>query len=135
MSNNDLNTSKISKKVNTSKILSEGGVPVKKIRNSMGLFLIFIVILLTLYYIYNIINKLSFSFKGMEDEFKQSIFYDSHLIKDDYGLKGNDYIDFLFNIRTGDGISDCKINGRTTKRGLKYVDVKGSSNICQDLKY
>ncbi len=131
MGNNDSNTSNVSKTEN----LSEKDVPIKKIRNAIGLFLIFLSVLLLIYSISMIGNRLSFNFKRIAEHFQQSELYEAHLIDEDYGLKRNDYIDFLFNVRTDDGSADCEINGRATKEGLEYVDVKGSSNICQSLIY
>lgn len=135
MSNKDLKISNTPNTPNKSKTSLEKDFSIHKIKNSIGLFLIFIAILLTLYYILNMIYRLSFSFNRIGDNFEQSLLHKLHLIRDDYGFKENDYIDFLFNIRTDDGKADCKINGRATNEGLEYVDVKGSSNICQRLIY
>ena len=110
-------------------------IKVKKVRNGIGVILLILGIMLTLYYIYGLTNRISFNFKKLGDDFSKSNLYKLHLIRDDYGLKREDYIDFDINIRTDDGIADCKINGRTREEGLEYVDVRGSSEICQNLKH
>jgi hypothetical protein len=113
----------------------DGKIEIKKIRNGIGIFILLMAVLLTLYYIYGLVNRIFFNFKKFGGDFDKSRLYKLHFSRDDYGLKREDYIDFDINIRTDEGLSDCKINGRMREEGLEYVDVKGPSDICQSLKY
>lgn len=106
-----------------------------KLGNYVGYLLLIVAFIFLSKYIYLLFNRFIFNFDKLGDDFDTSTLYNIHMTEDDFGLKLGDYIDFHFNIRTENGLSDCKIDGRKTREGIEYVDVKGLSNECQDLLY
>ena len=101
-----------------------------------NLFYISMIIVLIYYFIkmiYNIFKPFSFSDFG--SEFDQEYFkFWTTKFQNNFGLKGDDHLDFIINIRTDDASDDCNIKGRYKESKMDKISIMGDGPKCKDLR-
>ena len=51
-----------------------------------------------------------------------------------FDLNNNDYVKFIFNIRTDDGLDDCNIKGMYSNGYIKSMNIEGDGEKCKTLQ-